>query len=100
MVPGTLGIGAAAAIMAVSCYTFANTAMKSDDYYFVGFPALWNVAVQAPARIARALCLSNHQAFASIGSPAAFHSGSPSSNRRTLKPRARNAATASNESTQ
>ncbi len=100
MVPGALGIGAAAAIMAVSCYTFANTAMKSDDYYFVGFPALWNVVVQAPARIARALSLSNHQAFTSIGSPAAFHSGSPSSNRRTLKPRARNAATASNESTQ
>jgi phosphatidylcholine synthase len=45
MVPGALGIGAAAAIMAVSCYTFANTAMKSDDYYFVGFPALWNVVV-------------------------------------------------------
>jgi phosphatidylcholine synthase len=45
MVPGSLGIAAAAAIMAVSCYTFANTAMKSGDYYFVGFPALWNVVV-------------------------------------------------------
>ena len=45
MVPGTLGIAAAAAIMAVSCYTFANVGMKSDDYYFVGFPALWNVVV-------------------------------------------------------
>ena len=32
MVPGTLGIAAAAAIMAVSCYTFANVGMKSDDY--------------------------------------------------------------------
>ena len=31
--------------MAVSCYTFANVGMKSDDYYFVGFPALWNVVV-------------------------------------------------------
>jgi phosphatidylcholine synthase len=32
-------------IMAVSCYTFANVGMKSSDYYFVGFPALWNVVV-------------------------------------------------------
>ena len=47
MVPEVWGlnIAAAAAIMAVSCYTFANTGMKSDDYYFVGFPALWNVVV-------------------------------------------------------
>ncbi len=45
MVPGTLGVAAAAAIMAVSCYTFANVGMKSDDYYFVGFPALWNIVV-------------------------------------------------------
>jgi len=36
---------AAAAIMAVSCYTFANMGMKSHDYYFVGFPALWNLVV-------------------------------------------------------
>ncbi len=36
----------------------------------------------------------------STGSPAAFHSGMPSSSRRTLNPRLRNAATASNESTQ
>jgi phosphatidylcholine synthase len=32
-------------IMAVSCYTFANVGMKSEDYYFVGFPAIWNVVV-------------------------------------------------------
>ncbi len=32
-------------IMAVSCYTFANLGMKSQDYYFVGFPAIWNVVV-------------------------------------------------------
>jgi len=36
---------AAAAILAVSCYTFANLGMKSHDYYFVGFPALWNLVV-------------------------------------------------------
>jgi phosphatidylcholine synthase len=35
----------AAMIMAVSCYTFANVGMKSSDYYFVGFPAIWNVVV-------------------------------------------------------
>lgn len=34
-----------ALIMAVSCYTFANVNMKSFDYYFVGFPAIWNVVV-------------------------------------------------------
>src|SRR5438105_8404833 len=35
-----------------------------------------------------------------MGKPAARHSGKPSTRRRTLKPRARNAATASKESTQ
>jgi phosphatidylcholine synthase len=35
----------AATIMAVSLYTFANVGMKSSDYYFVGFPAIWNVVV-------------------------------------------------------
>jgi phosphatidylcholine synthase len=35
----------AALVMAVSCYTFANVGMKSEDYYFVGFPAVWNVVV-------------------------------------------------------
>ncbi|MBG1230935.1 CDP-alcohol phosphatidyltransferase family protein [Aestuariivirga litoralis] len=35
----------AALIMAVSLYTFANVNMKSFDYYFVGFPAIWNVVV-------------------------------------------------------
>jgi phosphatidylcholine synthase len=47
MVPDAwaLNVIAAATIMAVSCYTFANVGMKSDDYYFVGFPALWNIVV-------------------------------------------------------
>lgn len=44
-VPQTWSLISAAAIMAVSCYTFANVGMKSGDYYFVGFPALWNVVV-------------------------------------------------------
>jgi phosphatidylcholine synthase len=41
----TWSLIAAVIIMAVSCYTFANVGMKSSDYYFVGFPALWNVVV-------------------------------------------------------
>lgn len=45
MVPPGFVIPATAAIMAVSLYTFANMGMKSHDYYFVGFPALWNLVV-------------------------------------------------------
>jgi phosphatidylcholine synthase len=45
MVPGTWGLVAAATIMAVSLYTFANVGVKSEDYYFVGFPSIWNVVV-------------------------------------------------------
>jgi phosphatidylcholine synthase len=41
----TWSLMAGALIMAVSCYTFANVGMKSFDYYFVGFPAIWNVVV-------------------------------------------------------
>jgi phosphatidylcholine synthase len=41
----TWSLIAAVIVMAVSCYTFANVGMKSSDYYFVGFPALWNVVV-------------------------------------------------------
>ena len=41
-----------------------------------------------------------HQAPVSTGRPAARHSGKPSSSRRTVKPRSRNAATASKDSTQ
>ncbi|MFL2814468.1 MAG: CDP-alcohol phosphatidyltransferase family protein [Candidatus Puniceispirillales bacterium] len=45
MVPEQFSIPAAAAIMAVSCYTFADTSMKTDDYYFKGFAAFWNLLV-------------------------------------------------------
>ena len=44
-VPPGFEIPAACAIMAVSTYTFANVGVKSHDYYFVGFPALWNLVV-------------------------------------------------------
>ncbi len=42
--PGT-EIYVSAGIMAVSLYTFANTGVKTKDYYFSGFPALWNLLV-------------------------------------------------------
>ncbi|PIP96145.1 MAG: phosphatidylcholine synthase [Rhodobacterales bacterium CG18_big_fil_WC_8_21_14_2_50_71_9] len=45
MVPDGLEIYAAAAILAVSTYTFANAGVKSQDYYFVGFPAVWSLVV-------------------------------------------------------
>jgi phosphatidylcholine synthase len=41
----TWSLIAAVIVMAVSLYTFANVGMKSSDYYFVGFPAIWNVVV-------------------------------------------------------
>ena len=41
----TWSLIAAVTVMAVSCYTFANVGMKSSDYYFVGFPAIWNIVV-------------------------------------------------------
>ena len=34
-----------AGIVAVSLYTFANINMKTSDYYFSGFPAVWNIVV-------------------------------------------------------
>ena len=32
-------------ILAVSCYTFANSKIKTSDFYFSGFPALWNIVI-------------------------------------------------------
>ncbi len=43
--PETWSLIAAVIVMATSLYTFANVGMKSFDYYFVGFPAIWNVVV-------------------------------------------------------
>lgn len=45
MVPDGWGVPVAAVIMGVSTYTFANTGVKSHDYYFVGFPAVWSLVV-------------------------------------------------------
>ena len=45
MVPNGWEIIIPAGIFAVSLYTFANINMKTKDYYFSGFPALWNIVV-------------------------------------------------------
>ena len=45
MVPNGCEIIIPAGIFAVSLYTFANINMKTDDFYFSGFPALWNIVV-------------------------------------------------------
>jgi phosphatidylcholine synthase len=46
-VPAGWETPAAAAVMLASCYTFANTDIKTNDYWFQGFPAVWNVVVLA-----------------------------------------------------
>jgi len=45
LVPPGWELGVASMILLVSCYTFANTNLKTEDYFFSGFPALWNIVV-------------------------------------------------------
>jgi phosphatidylcholine synthase len=45
LVPPGFETATAAGILAVSLYTFSNAGMKTHDYYFAGFPALWNLVV-------------------------------------------------------
>ena len=45
MVPIGFELIAPSAIILVSLYTFANLKMKTEDYYFRGFPAVWNIVV-------------------------------------------------------
>ena len=45
MVPDQLKFFTAACILVVSCFTFANKQLKTEDNYFQGFPAVWNVAI-------------------------------------------------------
>lgn len=40
---GTTGLGLAALICITALYHFADTSSKTDDHYFVGFPAIWNI---------------------------------------------------------
>ena len=41
--PAGWSLAGAGFILVTSLYCFANLDMKTDDNYFVGFPALWNV---------------------------------------------------------
>lgn len=43
LLPASYSPLAAAAILVASLYTFARTDMKTNDNFFLGFPALWNV---------------------------------------------------------
>ncbi|MGD1933781.1 MAG: CDP-alcohol phosphatidyltransferase family protein [Candidatus Phaeomarinobacter sp.] len=45
LLPEGWGGATAGVVLAVSLYTFANRDMKTDDNYFEGFPAVWNVLV-------------------------------------------------------
>ena len=45
MVPYNLVNITCIAILLASCYTFADKNMKTSDYYFKGFSALWNLLV-------------------------------------------------------
>lgn len=45
LLPAGWGLAGAGFVLLTSLYCFANVGMKTDDNYFVGFPALWNVVV-------------------------------------------------------
>lgn len=45
LLPAGLGVAGAVVICVSSALYFALTTMKTDDWYFRGFPAIWNVAV-------------------------------------------------------
>ena len=45
MVPVGLELYSSLLIVFVSLYTFINVNMKTDDYYFSGYPSVWNVVV-------------------------------------------------------
>jgi phosphatidylcholine synthase len=45
VMPAYLSIPCAVAIILSGALYFADTTMKTDDYYFRGFPAVWNVPV-------------------------------------------------------
>ncbi len=45
LVPSGMELILSVIILIVSCYTFANNNIKTSDFYFSGFPALWNVVI-------------------------------------------------------
>lgn len=44
---GALGIALLLVINITSMFCYANTKMKTDDFYFMGFPAAWNIVALA-----------------------------------------------------
>ena len=45
LVPSQFSLFAVALILIVSCYTFTNTKLKTEDLFFRGFPAVWNIVI-------------------------------------------------------
>jgi phosphatidylcholine synthase len=45
LMPAGWGLPAAGFVLLTSLYCFANVEMKTEDNYFAGFPAIWNVVV-------------------------------------------------------
>lgn len=45
LLPPGWGLAGAGFVLLSALYCFANVGMKTNDNYFVGFPALWNVVV-------------------------------------------------------
>ena len=45
MAPEPFLLLSCASILLVSCFTFTNTNLKTDDFYFSGFPATWNIVI-------------------------------------------------------
>jgi len=45
LVPSQFSLIAVALILIVSCYTFANSKLKTKDLFFLGFPAVWNIVI-------------------------------------------------------
>ena len=45
LVPSQFSLFAVALILIVSCYTFINTNLKTEDLFFRGFPAVWNIVI-------------------------------------------------------
>lgn len=63
LLPPSIALAIAAAILMSSLYHFADTDSKADDNSFVGFPAVWNIVAlyllvfAPPPALAAAICI-------------------------------------------
>jgi phosphatidylcholine synthase len=75
LMPPKLALGLSVVVVFASALYFADTRMKTKDYWFRGFPALWNVlaiylfALRPPALVCAVLILA---AAAAMFAPVAF----------------------------